>query len=967
MTQALPGSTRRRLLLSIVALLAVFAAGTAGFDRLTGQPAKAQSAEYTVTIVKYVDGALATTGDFNFHASWQTTNIPSGEGDFPLNAGNAYTHVSAPINAGASLSVTENGIDGTCGTGDTYRLAGYGSGASLAAATVGTGGAVTDIQSNMYIVIYNETCKDEPPPAETGSVTIVKQGLLGNDVADFTSTFAGGASFQLGGANGTSKVFSDVAAGTYSVTETPVPGYTLTGAGCSLDTSRLAPQAAAEGNTLNIVVEAGQAITCTFVNAAAQTIQYDVTITKYVDGSLATEGQFDLTASWNAANLGGAGSGDFSLNSANSWQAVTSPMDAGSSYSVVENGIDADCDDPGDLYRFVGFGEGSTLEAAAADMSADGSFSDLQSDMYIAVHNAPCAPAGTSSITIVKEGLTGEAEASFTHNLPGQDTDTFTLDAVDNSVTFDNLPAGTYSFTEADMEGWHLESFGCETGGPAPLAPSTGTTLNVVLGEDQDLTCTFVNARDTFTFALHKYVDGELATDGTFEFSQTIEEGTPTTLTLGDANGWMETSEAIPSGSMVALTESGIDGTCEQGDTYRFAGFTWGATAEEALAGTPSGTFNMALEGNLHVIAWNELCANLGSITIVKDFEGTPSGDVDASFTGSGSLGNFTLADGEEEVFSGLGAGSYTFTEANMAGWALKSIFCSGQSSPSAITINLGGQSASVELGASEHITCTFTNSEDDTPGPGAITVIKDWVGGTGAGPDATFTTSANFGLTGNTFDLMDATDQDRRLFSDLEPGSYTVTEDAMDGWTVTAINCSSDQTGINWTFGVGDRTFTVNLRADENVTCTVTNTFNGNTGTETPTENVNPPTIVSPFTPPVVELPGTNPVVNPPVNNPVTNNPPVDNSPVTNNPPTAVSPFTPESPVVNNPPTAVDSFSPSTTTGGNQIAGGAAPLPPSTGTTAQAANDNEPWILFASVAVVAGAVAAASYGLRKR
>jgi len=75
-----------------------------------------------------------------------------------------------------------------------------------------------------------------------------------------------------------------------------------------------------------------------------------------------------------------------------------------------------------------------------------------------------------------------------------------------------------------------------------------------------------------------------------------------------------------------------------------------------------------------------------------------------------------------------------------------------------------------------------------------------------------------------NTFNLDDAaTDDgdlvtDSRLISDLLPGSYTFTETVTAGWELTDLSCDSG----SW--NVSGNNVTVDLAADENITCTFTN-----------------------------------------------------------------------------------------------------------------------------------------------
>ena len=820
----------------------------------------------------------------------------------------------------------------------------------------------------------------------TASITIVKQGLLGTDTAHFTHDITSGGSFDLTAADN-SETFTDLAPGTYHVTEQAMDGYKLTGMGCALNNSRSAPSLASpNGNTLGITVSEGQSLTCTFVNASTQVIQYNVNISKMVDDAAPTEGSFDFTATWTADNLNGGvqTSGNFTLDSANSWMATTASMDAGADYSVVENNIDATCDagdtyrlvgysvgataaeaaaatpgptasftdlqsneyvvvhnascdqveqhtvtitkwvddavptegsfdftatwtadnlnggvqdsgaftldsannwtattvpldagadygivennidatcDAGDTYRLAGYSVGATAEEAAAGTVGDtASFTDLQSDQFVVVHNVSC-PVGNSSITIVKDGLTGDAEATFTHDLPNQSSDTFTLTADNNSISFSDLPAGTYHFTEAPMEGWTLVSTGCAFT-PPTLAPSdtTGNVLTVVLGDDEDQTCTFTNEPVSNDVTVVKYVDGAPATDGSFTLTETHGDASDTSeIVLDSSDSFQYVASDVPFGSRYGLTENDIDGTCDAGDTYRLAGYSVGSTLDEALAATPTDTLDIAsVDADTFIVVWNQDCANIASITIVKDFAPDAAG-VEASFTTEGAgLEDFSIAEGAANgrTFDNLNAGAFTFTEEELAGWTIQSIFCSGQSSPSNVLINLGGASATVTLNPGDKVTCTFTNMPDGSEPPtgtGTITIQKTWDADNG--PDAVFTTSANLGQTGNTFTLTDADNGDSMEWSDLAVATYTFAETPNDGWTLTAINCTGiapESIDVDLTAG----TLGINLGEDENVVCTFTNSQDETA----PTEN---PSALSPFFPfgevPAVNVPAVN------------------------------------------------------------------------------------------------------------
>ena len=103
----------------------------------------------------------------------------------------------------------------------------------------------------------------------------------------------------------------------------------------------------------------------------------------------------------------------------------------------------------------------------------------------------------------------------------------------------------------------------------------------------------------------------------------------------------------------------------------------------------------------------------------------------------------------------------------------------------------------------------------------GSITIIKN------AAPDAAqdfaFTTTGTGLSSFSLDDDADATLSNQRTFGDLAPGSYTVTESATAGWTLTSITCSA-----GGSVNLAGRTATITIAGSENVTCTFVNTRQG-------------------------------------------------------------------------------------------------------------------------------------------
>lgn len=104
----------------------------------------------------------------------------------------------------------------------------------------------------------------------------------------------------------------------------------------------------------------------------------------------------------------------------------------------------------------------------------------------------------TGSITIVKDARPNDA-MNFIFSVTGDGVSNFELDddgetsILSNSKLHDNLPAGEYSFTETEVEGWTLESITCSTTEGVVI---DSPKVTITLGEGDDVTCTFVNVLD---------------------------------------------------------------------------------------------------------------------------------------------------------------------------------------------------------------------------------------------------------------------------------------------------------------------------------------------------------------------------------------------------------------------------------------------------------------------------------------
>ena len=141
-------------------------------------------ADVTVTIDKFIDGAMATTGSANgsafpMTATWNAANIGAGSGGYDLDADGfngdptPYQAITSQMTSGADYTTSEvvGGavVGATCADGKPFALNGYSYGDSLAAAqaaaTSSQAPALTNITTNKYIIVHNKKCAAPPPPA----------------------------------------------------------------------------------------------------------------------------------------------------------------------------------------------------------------------------------------------------------------------------------------------------------------------------------------------------------------------------------------------------------------------------------------------------------------------------------------------------------------------------------------------------------------------------------------------------------------------------------------------------------------------------------------------------------------------------------------------------------------------------------------------------------------------------------
>jgi len=204
------------------------------------------------------------------------------------------------------------------------------------------------------------------------------------------------------------------------------------------------------------------------------------------------------------------------------------------------------------------------------------------------------------------------------------------------------------------------------------------------------------------------------------------------------------------------------------------------------------------------------ITAGAGTIVIEKVTD--PAGGTGFGFSDTIKAPNsFNLDHGQTQTFDDVLPGTYTVTETNPApAFDLVAITCDDGSSDTPSTWDVGARTATVNLDASETVTCTFTNTQRGT------IVVEKQTDPDGASGTFDFTDDVGTPLT---FSLSDGQTQG---FTDVVSGTYTITEtNVAPGFDLSDITCSDDNSSGNPATGVAS----VSLQPGEIVTCTFTNT----------------------------------------------------------------------------------------------------------------------------------------------
>lgn len=299
---------------------------------------------------------------------------------------------------------------------------------------------------------------------------------------------------------------------TYSIAETPVPGWTAAGAVCTgiTDTDPDAPG-------IQFVAPVAADVSCTLTNTAV-------------------EGSGTLTKT----SLGGDGTFEFVLTDLDgAVDPITVPV------TTVGGTVTLDLPQivPGVRYSFVesdaeGWVEGAlTCTITPADGGDPFELGDL-SDFSVgpgdaAVCTAENARHGTIVVAKAVDGADGTFD--FTGDWPGTEDFSITTEDGLGTATFDDVAPGAYTVEEIAQDGFENTDLVCVDGDPDGTGSgASGGVGTIALDPGETVVCTFTNA-PWGTLVVDK-VTVPAGSSQEFELAWAEEGGEPTPFTLTDAS-----------------------------------------------------------------------------------------------------------------------------------------------------------------------------------------------------------------------------------------------------------------------------------------------------------------------------------------------------------------------------------------------------------------------------------------------
>ena len=364
---------------------------------------------------------------------------------------------------------------------------------------------------------------------------------------------------------------------------------------------------------------------------------------------------------------------------------------------------------------------------------------------------------------------------------PNDQSDIYISTSDSGYYNFSNLGPGSYRVYEEQKSGW------------TQTKPQGDYVINMIGNGDFDDYDFGNQGRASYSFTKH-IVNGQ-ADESTWDFTVTGPNGySKNYLQVG--NNETRSGTDVPAGTYT-LTEN----TSGDYNTNIDCG---------VLGSSENGTIDLTLDASDSVSCDVTNTRKTGTITLIKQIDPTDdSGTFNLLIDGTIYAENVGEGGTTNEVT--VNTGNHDISELASEGTSLSdydtSISCDNDASDI-------GTDLEFAVSEGDNVICTFTNTKH-----GSIRIIKD------ADPnsDQVFGFSTDISEDG-TFELIDNGNDDSDntiLFSDLNSGRYTITEDLTPGWDLSSVICEgSHEEG----YSVDDRELTIDLNPGEDVTCTFAN-----------------------------------------------------------------------------------------------------------------------------------------------
>lgn len=640
-----------------------------------------------------------------------------------------------------------------------------------------------------------------------GAIIVQKQ-VLGTDA---TFNFTGSQAFSIatqGGAGVDNSTFASVAPGTYTITESALAHYSLTGLACADPTSDSTTNLGTLTATVNLA--AGETVTCTFTNTQLATL----TIIKQAVPQIAAPNtpSFPFTAT-------GLSPTSFSLADDGTNPNSTTYIDIapGGAYTVTESAVSnwlltsitcTDAADPNPANR-------STVDLANRRVTANLQPGEALRCVFTNVRN------DNGAITITKRTIgalaantggafnfTNSGGISGSPTNPAAFTITTTVANPQGAQSLTGLTGNqTYTITETPLAGWTLDqSIQCTTTSGSsttfvPVLNGVSINLGITGGLVDGVACTFVNTHEA-SITIVKSATPKDAQSFAFQSTGGL---TPASFTLVD-NG----TPTTPNTQAFTALAPGAYTITEQPTT------DWVLTSIACSGGAEVTTNASTGLASINLLAGESVTctysnAKNAAITIHKVAVGGTGSEL-FSFTGPPALTGSIPNGGQ--LTGSFTAGTYSVSEAVPAGWDLTNIACTGGTvTITGATANptngfeAGDTTVNITLASGGAADCTFTNTRR-----GSLTIVKNTIGGDGS--------FAFTGAQGFQIQTASGTGQNTTAFASVAPGNYAVTETVPTGWSLTALTCSNGSTT-----SLANATASVTIAAGESVVCTFTDT----------------------------------------------------------------------------------------------------------------------------------------------